>query len=265
MDTLQRGCMQSELAFVLFQIVKLLFRDAFIITVFAFPLPNTQTILNSLFAGVGSANVAVSIILAFFLIGLCVFIAVMPADLQEKFKSLLQTVVPWVDVTALLIITINLQLLSLNIGSNLWLMPFNIVSVVAASLITIFYTLFNFTKEPRSKNLLKKREARVVTFCDFATLLICFYLASACTPGELPEQLGLIFSLIQLCLSLLKTSTLCLIQNSVSSCNSTCRIFRNQSLISCSSWNSTWHYWPSPPGSSNCPFSLRISTSSCPS
>jgi hypothetical protein len=265
MDTLQRGCMQSELAFVLFQIVKLLFRDAFIITLFAFPLPNTQAMLTVLFAAVVSVNEAVSIVLALFLAAVIALTAVRPAELQEKFKSVLQTVVPWVDVTALLIITVSLQLLTVNAGSRLWLLPFNLVAVVAASLITLSYSLFNFTKEPRSSNLLKRREARIVTFCDIATLLICFYLASAFAPGELPAQLGLIFSLIQLCLSLVKTSTPCLTQSSGSLCNSTWETSRNPSQVSSSSWSSTLPCWPSPPCYSNWPSSLKTSTSSCPS
>lgn len=130
-------------------------------------------------------------------------------------------VVAWVDIGALLIITISLQLLSVNVGSNLWLLTFNLLAVVAASLISVAYSLFNFTKEPRSSNLLKRREAKMVDFCDLVTLLLCFYLASAYPPGGLPPQMGLIFSLIQLCLSLMKISTLSITQSSESLCSST--------------------------------------------
>lgn len=92
-----------------------------------------------------------------FLGGVIGLAAVRPTDLQEKFKSVLQVVVPWVDVLALLIITISLQLLSANIGSNKWLLPFNLLAVIGASIITVAYSLFNFTKEPRTKSLLKRR------------------------------------------------------------------------------------------------------------
>ena len=100
--------MQSELTFFFFQIIKLLFRDAFIVTLFASPLPNTQDILAGTFAGIREVNGAVSVVLALFVAGVISLATIRPTGLQEKFKTVLQIVVPWVDVTALLIITISL-------------------------------------------------------------------------------------------------------------------------------------------------------------
>jgi membrane-associated HD superfamily phosphohydrolase len=94
--------------------------------------------------------------------------------------------------------------------------PFNILAIISLSLITIFYTLFNFTKEPRSKNLLKRRESQAVTFSDLAILLLCYYLSAAYTPGNLSNYLALIFSLIQVGLSLVKISKNTITQNSES-------------------------------------------------
>jgi hypothetical protein len=211
MDALQRGCMQSELAFVIFQILKLLLRDAFIVTVFAFPLPATVTPLANFTHLINTLNVPISVALALALAAVLVLAICKPDGLQEKFRNVMQTVIPWLDVCAFLIITVSLQLLRVNAREQLWLVGFNVVAVVVASLVACFHSLFNFTKEPRSNSLLKRREARAVAFCDLAGLLLCYYLASAHTPGELPGQLNLIFSFIQVCLSLVKISTLSVI------------------------------------------------------
>jgi hypothetical protein len=187
--------------------LKLFFRDAFVVTVFAFPLPAAVKTTNNFFQLMASLNILVSITLALMMGAIVGLIAYPPKKLQESFRTLIQTIVPWVDVCALLIIAISLQLLRVNARENIWLVAFNVLAVVCASALTVFYSLFNFSKEPRSNNLLKRREARVATFCDCVSLLLCYYLASAQSPGRLSNELSLIFSLIQLCLSVVKIST----------------------------------------------------------
>lgn len=162
MNTLQRGTLESQLAFVVFQIIKLFFRDVFIITIFAFPLPALSDAVTSLFSACSTFSVGLSIVSGVFFTGLVVCGSFRSGWAEEKLRKPLQVILPWVDVLAFLFISINIILLVQNASNRVWAVCFNILAIIFASLITIFYTLFNFTKEPRSANLLRRREAELV-------------------------------------------------------------------------------------------------------
>lgn len=94
-----------------------------------------------------------------------------------KLKKVVQLVVPWLDIFALMIVTVSMQLLLINMRENLALVPLNILSIISITVVQIFYNLFNFSKEPRSNNLLQVREAQIVTLCNIAGLVLTLYLA----------------------------------------------------------------------------------------
>jgi hypothetical protein len=129
--------------------------------------------------------------------------------MQVKLNFLVQMLAPWLDIFAMLIVTVNIQLLLINFEKDPALAAFNILSIIAISLIQIFYNLFNFTKEPRSDNLFKKRESQVVTFCNIAMLFLSYYLAVTFFRNEVfPKGEALIFSFLQFAASMLKISML---------------------------------------------------------
>lgn len=108
----------------------------------------------------------------------------------------------------MMIVTVNMQLLLINIRENLALIPLNILSIISISLVQIFYNLFNFTKEPRSNNLFQVREAHVVTLCNILGLVLAYYLAySFFANGAFPNSEVIVISLVQFLASLIKMST----------------------------------------------------------
>lgn len=110
---------------------------------------------------------------------------------------------PWIDIFSMLILTISFQLLLINLRENLILIPFNVATIVAISLIQIFYNLFNFTKEPRSSNFFKKREAPVISLCNIFTLFFCYYLSiSFFSQHAISKEKAIVYSFIQFLLSL---------------------------------------------------------------
>jgi hypothetical protein len=142
----QRGTMQSELAFITSQIAKFIFKDAFLIITFAFPLPTVTQSVQNLFSLTQEANMTITLTLALFL-SCFLFMGVSKVSiLQQNFKYLIRLFIPWLDIFSLPIITINIQLLTINLDQNAALAVFNLVSVVSISIIQIFYNLFHFTK-----------------------------------------------------------------------------------------------------------------------
>lgn len=110
---------------------------------------------------------------------------------------------PWIDIFSLLILTISFQLLLINLKENVMLIAFNIITIISITFIEIFYNLFNFTKEPRSSNFFKKREAPVVSLVNICTLFLCYYLSiSFFSQQTISKDKAVIYSFIQFLLSL---------------------------------------------------------------
>lgn len=104
---------------------------------------------------------------------------------QEKFKNILQTFLPWIDVFSFGLVSIQISFLMTNMNTNFFLASLNIFTIIALSFIHIFYNLFNFTKEPRSKNLFKKREARIVSLSNIIILFLIIYISIRYFSGPL--------------------------------------------------------------------------------
>lgn len=110
---------------------------------------------------------------------------------------------PWIDIFSMLILTVSFQLLLINLKENVMLVSFNVATIVSISFIQIFYTLFNFTKEPRSSNFFKKREAPVISFCSISALFFCYYLSvSFFSQHSISKEKAIVYSFIQFLLSL---------------------------------------------------------------
>lgn len=65
---------------------------------------------------------------------------------QEKFKIILQIFLPWIDIFAFSVVSVQILLLITNMKNNILLAAFNILTIISVSFIHIFYNLFNFTK-----------------------------------------------------------------------------------------------------------------------
>jgi hypothetical protein len=218
----QRGTMESELAFIISQIAKFIFKDAFLIIIFVFPLEKVIAAVRTFFLLTEQLNLPVTLFLALFLGGFLFMGICRHPPLQQKFKFIIRLFVPWLDILSLPIVAVSIQLLKLNLQQEVALVAFNVLSLLAISLIHVFYNLFHFTKEPRSNNLFKKREAQTVTFCSIATLAITYYLAAAFFPQQqLSNTQATVLSLFQLLVSLLKISMPSDTQNSGSTCSTT--------------------------------------------
>jgi hypothetical protein len=114
MNTLQGGNMQSELAFIVFQLLKLTLRDTYIITIFLSPLTTVSDAVTNFFELVAILNVALSLVMTLALVGVVAAAVSKAKWVQDMFGNTLQIVVPWIDVCALLFITIHMQLLCKN-------------------------------------------------------------------------------------------------------------------------------------------------------
>jgi hypothetical protein len=65
---------------------------------------------------------------------------------QEKFKIILQIFLPWIDIFAFSVVSVQILLLITNMKNNILLAAFNILTIISVSFIHTFYNLFNFTK-----------------------------------------------------------------------------------------------------------------------
>ena len=171
--------MQSETAFITSQIIKFCFKDAFIILLFLPPLPTIKETVQGLLSGVEDINKGISLTLGIFLSCFLFMAGSKLAILHERFKYLIRLLIPWLDIFSLPMIAISIYLLLLNLPENPLLAIFNVLSVVSVSIIQVFYNLFHYTKEPRSNNLFKKRQASIVCFANLSTLAMTYYLAAA--------------------------------------------------------------------------------------
>lgn len=159
-----------------------------------------------------SINLVLTFLLAFFLVTFLLVAASQCFFLQLKLKSLVKLLVPWLDIFAMLIITISMQLLLVNIRESMALIPLNILSIISISVVQIFYNLFNFTKEPKSNNLFQVREAQIVTFCNIVQLMLTYYLAyNFFINGHFQKSEVIVIGLVQFGVSLIKISTYILI------------------------------------------------------
>ncbi len=149
--------MSSSLAFMIYQFLKCSFKDIFIITMLVFPLELLSNQTQRFFQIMASHNSIVTLLLAV-IMGLLMFMFLSKLQsFQEKFKIILQIFLPWVDIFAFSVVSVQILLLITNTKNNFFLVVLNIFTIISVSFIHIFYNLFNFTKQPRSKNLFKKR------------------------------------------------------------------------------------------------------------
>lgn len=193
------------------QVAKLIFKDAFIILFFIFPLSTLTDMVEQLFIFTRGLNLMITVSFGLFFLGFMVLVTSECSFLSMKLKKVVQLLVPWLDIFALMIVTVNMQLMLINMRENLALVPLNILSIISISLIQIFYNLFNFSKEPRSNNLLQVREAQIVTLCNIVGLVLTLYLAFGFfANGPFPNSEVIVISLLQFIAALMKISTLCL-------------------------------------------------------
>lgn len=91
-------------------------------------------------------NLMITISLGLFFLGFLALVTSECSFLSMKLKKVVQVIAPWLDIFALMIVTVNMQLLLINMRENLALVPLNILSIIAISVVQIFYNLFNFSK-----------------------------------------------------------------------------------------------------------------------
>ena len=165
--------MNSKVAFVIGSILKVFFKDGFIIYLILLPIGPLSNVRQTVLTNIPQHSLAVTLILGtIFAITNILYIG---GSLWKNEKGKLGLLVgPWIDAFAFPVITLLIVVAKLEVSTFISMTA--IVITVGITLLQILYNCSNFTKAPKSKNMFEHKEARWSILANFLQLCFLYFM-----------------------------------------------------------------------------------------